>query len=82
MYYLAAVRRQIFGRVFFVVSIIKSRKQMLKCFLQMTLRAFDIFFFSKKMINYLKNENCVNRENVFPLFCFVIKYFERFSKCK
>ena len=42
---------------------------MLKCFLQ-------------KMISYLKNENCVNRENVFPLFCFVIKYFERFSKCK
>ena len=34
------------------------------------------------MISYLKNENCVNRENVFPLFCFVIKYFDRFSKCK
>ena len=40
------------------------------------------FFFLKKMISYLKNESCVNRQNVFPLFCFVIKYFERFSKCK
>ena len=56
MYYLTAVRQQIFERVFFVVSIIKSRKQMLKCFLQMTLRACDIFFFSKKMIKYLKME--------------------------
>ena len=46
------------------------------------IRACDIFFFSKKMISCLKNENYVNRENVFPLFCFVIKYFERFSKCK
>ena len=35
MYYLTAVRRQKFQRVFFVVSIIKSHKQMLKCFLQM-----------------------------------------------
>ena len=37
MYYLTAVRRQKFQRVFFVLSIIKSDKQMLKCFLQMIL---------------------------------------------
>ena len=35
MYYLTAVRRQKFQRMFFVVLIIKSHKQMLKCFLQM-----------------------------------------------
>ena len=34
MYYLMAVWRQKFQHVFFVVSIIKSHKQMLKCFLQ------------------------------------------------
>ena len=35
MYYLMAVWRQKFQRVFFVVSIIKSHKYMLKFFLQM-----------------------------------------------
>ena len=35
MYYLMAVRWQKFQCVFFVVSIIKSHEQMLKCFLQM-----------------------------------------------
>ena len=66
MCYLTAVRRQKSKRVFFVVSIIKSHKQMLKYFLQMILRACDTFLFSKKIIRYLKNENCVNRESIFP----------------
>ena len=35
MYYFTAVRQQKFQHVCFVVSIIKSHKQMLKCFLQM-----------------------------------------------
>ena len=35
MYYLTAVWWQKFQHVFFVVSIIKSHKQILKCFLQM-----------------------------------------------
>ena len=35
IYYLMAVWRQKFQCMFFVVSIIKSHKQMLKCFLQM-----------------------------------------------
>ena len=35
MYYLMAVWQQKFQQVFFVVSIIKSQKKMLKCFLQM-----------------------------------------------
>ena len=30
------------------------------------------------MISYLKNENCVNRENVFLLFCFVINILRDF----
>ena len=35
MYYLMTVQQQTFQHVFFVVSIIKSHKQMLKCFSQM-----------------------------------------------
>ena len=35
MYYFMAVRWQKFQHVFFVVSVIKSHEQMLKCFLQM-----------------------------------------------